>query len=57
MEKDKMGQKAKRILELHAEGKTNTEIMRETGYSRAWIDEVINRAGAKQAERGEGKEE
>jgi len=47
---DTKGEKAKRILELHAEGKTNTEVMRETGYSRAWIDEVINRAGAKAQE-------
>jgi len=54
---EEKGEKAKRILELHAEGKTQTEIMRITGYSLAWIREVISRAGAKQAERGEGKEE
>jgi len=54
---EEKGEKKKKILKLHAEGMTNTEVMRETGYSRAWIDEVINRAGAKQAERGEGKEE
>jgi len=49
MEKDKMGHKAKRILELHAGGKTQTEIMRITGYSLAWIREVIFRAGGRKA--------
>jgi hypothetical protein len=49
--KEKMGEKARRILELHAEGRTPTEIMKETGYSLAWIREVIVRAEVEEMER------
>ena len=53
MEKDKMGEKAKRILELYAKGDTPTEIMRKTGFSLAWVREVIARAKAQGGTRDE----
>ncbi len=43
MEKDETGQKAKRILDLYADGLTPTEIMKKTGYSMTWVREVISR--------------
>ena len=37
------GEKKKKILELWKEGKTYTEIMKETGYSMAWVREAVQR--------------
>jgi len=45
---DTKGEKARQILKLYKEGKTQTQIMRETGYSLAWIREVIARAKAQE---------
>jgi len=49
------GEKAKVILEKHAQGKTPTEIMKETGYSMAWIRQVIERTLAVRKIRKEGR--